>query len=242
MTPDQRARALRLADGLSSPMGEPGVTGWATMMDAANLLRELAAEPVRQWLGPYTDAWTALNELRRAVAEVIGADPDVWPTHGNAPLAIAASVATRQMELKKRDAASAEPSPWPEGLRDRIESAIERINNRHAPRRIPADPTDVDLVLAEVRALMDGKDPPFWLKRAIPQDQQDRVPLTDELAVSPQEVTEALRFVRTHLYAAQAQASPGDDSIIMRHVYDAYRRIADLTKEVELHGITGDAK
>jgi hypothetical protein len=69
-----------------------------------------------------------------------------------------------------------------------------------------------------------------------------RVPMTDELAVSPQEVTEALRFVRTHLYAAQAQASPGDDSIIMRHVYDAYRRIADLTKEVELHGITGDAK
>ena len=115
MTPDQRARALRLADGLSAPMGEPGVTGWATMMDAANLLRELAAEP-------------------------------------------------------------------------------------------------------------------------------ERVPLTDELAVSPQEVTEALRFVRTHLYAAQAQASPGDDSIIMRHVYDAYRRIADLTKEVELHGITGDAK
>lgn len=44
MSPDQRARALRLADGLSSPMGEPGVTGWATMMDAANLLRELAAE------------------------------------------------------------------------------------------------------------------------------------------------------------------------------------------------------
>ena len=69
-----------------------------------------------------------------------------------------------------------------------------------------------------------------------------RVPMTDELAVSPQEVTEALRFVRTHLYAAQAQASPGDDSIIMRHVYDAYRRIADLTNEVELHGITGDAK
>ena len=69
-----------------------------------------------------------------------------------------------------------------------------------------------------------------------------RVPMTDELAVSPQEVTEALRFVRTHPYAAQAQASPGDDSIIMRHVYDAYRRIADLTKEVELHGITGDQK
>ena len=106
MSPDQRARALRLAEGLELHWGRA-----ITMhnKEAANLLRELAAEPVRQWLGPYTDAWTALNELRRAVAEVIGADPDVWPTHGNAPLAIAASVATRQMELKKRDAASAEP-------------------------------------------------------------------------------------------------------------------------------------
>ena len=47
MSPDQRTRALRLADGLSSPMGEPGVTGWATMLDGANLMRELAAEPVR---------------------------------------------------------------------------------------------------------------------------------------------------------------------------------------------------
>lgn len=105
MSPDQRARALRL-------IGEHQHGGYVPQKDLYamfGLLRELAAEPVRQWLGPYTDAWTALNELRRAVAEVIGADPDVWPTHGNAPLAIAASVATRQMELEKRDAASAEP-------------------------------------------------------------------------------------------------------------------------------------
>ena len=97
MSPDQRARALRLADVLDSFYQRE-------VLETASFLRELAAEPVRQWLGPYTDAWTALNELRRAVAEVIGADPDVWPTHGNAPLAIAASVATRQMELEKRDA------------------------------------------------------------------------------------------------------------------------------------------
>ena len=106
MNHEQKARALRLADEMER--GQTLGYSWG-VLDAANLLRELAAEPVRQWLGPYTDAWTALNELRRAVAEVIGADPDVWPTHGNAPLAIAASVATRQMELKKRDAASAEP-------------------------------------------------------------------------------------------------------------------------------------
>lgn len=69
------------------------------------------------------------------------------------------------------------------------------------------------------------------------QVEPERVPLTQELAVRTCEVINALRFVRTHLYAAQAQAQPGDDPIIMRHVYDAYRRIADLTKEVELHGI-----
>ena len=80
MTPDQRARALRLADGLSSPMGEPGVTGWATMMDAANLLRELAAEPDAQdapvgWVEPY-----ALSGLKNTVS------PDwccIWNNKGS---------------------------------------------------------------------------------------------------------------------------------------------------------------
>ena len=54
----------------------------------------------------------------------------------------------------------------PDGLRDRVESAIQRIVDGHAPRRVPADPTDVDLVLAEVLALVDGKWPPFWLTAA----------------------------------------------------------------------------
>ena len=44
-------------------------------------------------------AETSANELRRAVAELIGADPETWPNHGNAPLAIAACVAVRQVEL-----------------------------------------------------------------------------------------------------------------------------------------------
>lgn len=52
----------------------------------------------------------------------------------------------------------------PEGLEDRIEAAIKRIVDGHAPRRIPADPTDVDLVLAEVLALIRGSWPPFWIK------------------------------------------------------------------------------
>lgn len=34
-----------------------------------------------------------MDELRRSVAEIIGCDPETWPEHGNAPLAIAAIVA-----------------------------------------------------------------------------------------------------------------------------------------------------
>ena len=57
---------------------------------------------------------------------------------------------------------------WPEGLIDRIKSAEQRIHDNHAPRRIPADPTDVDLVLAEARLFLEGKPAPFWLKPACP--------------------------------------------------------------------------
>jgi hypothetical protein len=55
--------------------------------------------------------------------------------------------------------------------------------------------------------------------------------------VSPTEVLECLRFVRTHLYAAQAQAVPGDDTIIMRHVYDAYRRVSEVCNQIEIWGV-----
>ena len=55
--------------------------------------------------------------------------------------------------------------------------------------------------------------------------------------VTPKEVMDCLRFVRTHLYAAQAQAVPGDDTIITRHVYDAYKRVSDVCNEIEIWGI-----
>jgi len=35
----------------------------------------------------------AMDELRRSVAELLGQDPDTWPSHGNAPLAIASALA-----------------------------------------------------------------------------------------------------------------------------------------------------
>ena len=62
----------------------------------------------------------------------------------------------------------AAPAPhWPVGLLDRVKAAEQRIQDNHAPRRIPADPHgDVDLVLAEVRYLIEGRWPPFWIKDA----------------------------------------------------------------------------
>ena len=58
----------------------------------------------------------------------------------------------------------AEQKPWPPGLLERVKSAEQRIQDDRAPRSIPADPRDVDLVLAEVRMLIEGTWPPFWLK------------------------------------------------------------------------------
>ena len=68
-----------------------------------------------------------------------------------------------------------EPVAWPVGLIDRIKAAEQRIQDGHAPRRIPADPTDVDLVLAEVRYLLEGKQPPFWIKTTPPAAQPETV-------------------------------------------------------------------
>lgn len=45
-----------------------------------------------------------LDELRRACAEILGQDPEAWPSHGNAPLAIASALAL---------AVSTAPKPHP---------------------------------------------------------------------------------------------------------------------------------
>ena len=75
--------------------------------------------------------------------------------------------------------AQQEPMAWPAGLIERITAAEQRIQDGHAPRRIPADPTDVDLVLAEVRYLLEGKQPPFWVSTS-PPAQRTWVGLTEE--------------------------------------------------------------
>lgn len=59
-----------------------------------------------------------------------------------------------------------EAQPWPAGLLERVKAAEQRIRDGHGSMRIPADPTDPDLVLAEVAALIEGRTPPFWLRPA----------------------------------------------------------------------------
>lgn len=47
-----------------------------------------------KFLGPYDNADDALESTRINVAKVVGLeDPESWPEHGNAPLAITATVA-----------------------------------------------------------------------------------------------------------------------------------------------------
>lgn len=58
-------------------------------------------------------------------------------------------------------AAKADPAP---GIVARLEAALRRIEDGHSIRRIPADPTDPDLVLAECKAFFEGCPPPFWVK------------------------------------------------------------------------------
>jgi hypothetical protein len=80
-----------------------------------------------------------------------------------------------------QEAPAPKPPQWPAGLLDRIKAAEQRIADNHAPRRIPADPHgDVDLVLAEVRYLIEGCWPPFWIKDAAGVSIPAPISYTDE--------------------------------------------------------------
>lgn len=50
-----------------------------------------------------SDPALAMEELRKAVANLCGYDEETWPTHGNAPLAIGATVALLAAGAKKTE-------------------------------------------------------------------------------------------------------------------------------------------
>jgi len=80
-------------------------------------------EPVA-WIGPYKSAWDALNELRKSCAEIIGTDPKTWPNHGNAPLAIAVTLAIARTHMEQGNHPPApttqEPVAWGRTVRSII--------------------------------------------------------------------------------------------------------------------------
>lgn len=73
----------------------------AMVRSAVSIQGQVVADTPHElkWAGPHNSAAEALDATRRAVAETIKADPETWPSHGNAPLAIVAAVALRQAEL-----------------------------------------------------------------------------------------------------------------------------------------------
>lgn len=79
------------------------------------------------WLGPYNNADDALNELRKSAAEIIGEDPETWPDHGNAPLAIAVTLALAR-RTNPAPAPAQEPVAVPAGWKlVPIEATYEMI-------------------------------------------------------------------------------------------------------------------
>ncbi len=68
--------------------------------------------------------------------------------------------------IKQAEQALAEPAqgePDHSGLIKRIDAAIDRVTQGRGLMSIPADPrSDVDLVLAECKCLLEGRYPPFW--------------------------------------------------------------------------------
>lgn len=99
-------------------------------LDASPAAPAAEAEPVG-WRGPYATADAALDDLRLAVANTMGYNPETWPAHRNAPLAIAALVA-----LLKGDAAA--PPASQEALREARDEYGWLIEHGTSPVSSPA--------------------------------------------------------------------------------------------------------
>ncbi len=84
-----------------------------------------------RWAGDKTgrDPASELNELRRSIAQLLGADEETWPQHGNAPLAIAASCALwkQRSEDARADAESARRE------RDRFHEILKDVEGGTRP-------------------------------------------------------------------------------------------------------------
>lgn len=132
-TPELAARVVEAVNGAADIIDSPE-TGYPSRVIEGRHVPcthdgRVAGAPQR-WIGPYEDAWQALDETRRAVAEAIGEDPETWPDHGNAPLAIAAAVALARRKPPAADAL---------GLTDACDSRAARDVLAERARQISAE-------------------------------------------------------------------------------------------------------
>ncbi len=195
MTDTLRAALADLEAVLCDPEGKACIIGSPADLDvvdgALNALRAALAEPAAQqapdgWLfvqkkpgrtaafcsiddsGSEGGPWDGWKSVTRQALVADGPLQTLWP-RAAPPQPIAEPPMPTEYQAASRTAA---PATIPAGLLERIKAAEQRIHDGHAPRRIPADPTDVDLVLAEVRLWIESKPPPFWLAAA----QQEQKP------------------------------------------------------------------
>lgn len=93
---EEALAAARRGNWLDSPFGTSPEEGHAYVAGlAAAYQHALEMIPV-----PAEPAPDQMDALRRTIAEMLGYDPETWPSHGNAPLAITSAVALLKGELR----------------------------------------------------------------------------------------------------------------------------------------------
>ena len=160
---------------------------------------------------------TELREQQEPVAWMWMLDGEVWDLCSTKDRFTPIREGHIQVPLYTRPQKPAQDElvAWPAGLIDRIKAAEQRIQDGHAPRRIPADPTDVDLVLAEVRHLLEGKRPPFWVDKCRPQA---REPLLREIAALSANALDDYKMIQKLM--AERQPLTDEEILTYRHMID----------------------
>lgn len=115
------------------------------------------------------------------------------------------------------------------GLIKRIDAAIERVTQGRGLMSIPADPrSDVDLVLSECKALLQGKNPPFWATEFHPAQPVQPAVAKGE-AVDLRELFERLLF---GTYAGKD--SYYNDEQIKHGCFERAQELVDVAKRMNI--------
>ncbi len=147
--------------------------------------RELYARPQRA-AQETPDGWALVEkgivsqEAANAGAKAI----EICRRIGASDEVTALSVFSDMLVVAGRSSATPPAAPQvPEGMAERVEAALDRIHLGQCIRRVPADPTDPDLVLAEVLAFVKGEPAPFWIATP-PAPEQPKAEPPEALLIS----------------------------------------------------------